>query len=741
MKKKTLKVGGMSCTACASRIERRLKKTPGIETATVNFAAETLTAEIDETLLSWEDVRQAVETSGYSILKDNTSSEPSSSRTQQLLRLVLSLAFAGALLTVSMGHMLGLTLPEMMDPEFNPLLFSLVQLVLVLPIALANYKFYTIGFRTLLQLSPNMDSLVAVSTSAAIAYSLFGTMEIAFGNTDYAMHLYFESAGTILALISLGKYLETLAKDKTAGAIKALLNLAPKTAVVFVDGEEKNIAAAELQCGDIIVVKPGEALPVDGEIIEGSSAIDESLLTGESLPVEKQIGDKVIGASINKSGFFKYRATEVGDATALARIIKIVEDAQGAKAPIAKLADTVAAYFVPFVMLLAVVSAIAWVLAGESLLFALTIFITVLIIACPCALGLATPTAIMVASGKGAENGILLKSGPALEATHHVDTVVFDKTGTITEGHPFVTDIITEGIGQLSLLTLAASIEKGSEHPLSRAICDEAKKKNLPLQPIAAFLAIPGKGIEALMNSQALRVGKQSWLEEEGIAISKTLSKNAFELASEGKTPMFVALGPTCKGIIAVADRIKSGSREAIADLRTLGLDVIMLTGDNEQTALTIARQAGIIQVRAGVLPEDKAKEIQLLQARGKTVAMVGDGINDAPALVRADVGIAIGSGTDVAIESADIVLMHNDLRDVVATIRLSHAAMKNIRENLVWAFGYNIIGLPVAMGLLYSFGGPLLSPMLAAAAMSLSSVSVLVNALRLRKFKLEQTK
>ena len=741
MKKLSFKIEGMTCSACANRIERVSKKLSGVESASVNFAAETLTVEIDDSIVSFSAVEQAVAKAGYKLRTDTpeASARAHAADTRFRIRLLVSVLFLLPLLVISMGHMAGLALPEGLAPAKNPQQFALSQLLLVLPIIVINYRFYTVGLRSLWQRSPNMDSLVAVSTLAAIIYSLFGTAAIFFGQANYVHDLYFESAGTILTLITVGKFLEAAAKKKTAGAIKALLHLAPKTAVILENGEERRLPAADIQRGAIVIIKPGEALPVDGEVIEGYSDLDESMLTGESLPVEKNLGDAVTGGSINKTGSFKYRATKVGKETALARIVKLVEDAQGSKAPIARLADKISAYFVPIVMLLAIVAAAGWLIAGESFTFALTIFIAVLIIACPCALGLATPTAIMVASGKGAEHGILIKSGSALETAHHIDTVVLDKTGTITEGQPWVTDIITEGILQDSLLALAASIEKRSEHPLGKAIVQAAQDKFLQLQPVAAFLAVPGKGIEALMNAQALRVGTRDWFVEENIAVSPTLLEKADALALVGKTPMFVALGTTCKGIIAVADRIKESSAQAIADLIALKIDVIMITGDNKKTALAIAREAGIHEVRAGVLPEEKAAEIQLLQARGRTVAMVGDGINDAPALVQADVGLAIGSGTDVAIESADIVLMHNDLRDVGAAIKLSQAAIKNIKENLFWAFGYNIIGIPVAMGALHVFGGPLLNPMLAAAAMSLSSVSVLTNALRLRNFQLKK--
>lgn len=742
MQNKNFRIEGMSCAACANRIERITKKLPGVESSVVNFAAETLSVVLDEKQLSLETITTAVEKAGFKLYADTD--KPCDKKIgwseRFLLRLGISAFFLLPLLWIAMGSMMGAALPSALQPELRPDLFAMAQFLLVLPILAVNYPFYIHGFRNLFSGSPTMDSLVAVSTAAAFMYSVFSLTQIYAGSLHAVHALYFESAGTILTLITLGKCLEDRAKKKTAGAIRTLLNLAPKTARIVKEGEEIEIPAASIQHGDILVIRPGEALPVDGEITEGTSEINEAMLTGEFLPVTKNTGDTVIGGSLNTTGSFRYRATKIGSETALARIVKLVEDAQSSKAPIAHLADTVSAYFVPVVMLLATAAGAGWYFAGESFTFSLSVFIAVLIIACPCALGLATPTAIMVASGKGAEHGILIKSGQALETAHHIDTVVLDKTGTITEGRPWVTDIITEGILPETLLALAASIEKNSEHPLAHAIVQEADTQNLRLQPVAAFVAIPGKGIEALMNAQAVRIGTKEWLLEENISISAHLIEKANELSAAGKTSMFVAPGSFCKGIIASADRIKKGSAAAISELSALGIDVIMLTGDNQATAEAIAREAGIYSVRAEVLPEDKVREIQLLQAQGKTVAMVGDGINDAPALVQADVGIAIGSGTDVAIESADIVLMHNDLRDVSGAIRLSRAAFKNIQENLFWAFGYNVIGIPVAMGLLHIWGGPLLNPMIGAAAMSLSSVSVLTNALRLRKFSFIKT-
>jgi Cu+-exporting ATPase len=578
-----------------------------------------------------------------------------------------------------------------------------------------------------------MDSLIAISTLAAFIYGLFGIYKINSGETEYAMHLYFESAAVILTLITLGKYLEAISKGKTSQAIKALMGLAPKTATVVRNNNEMIIPVEEVIVGDIILVKPGEKLPVDGEVIEGSTAIDESMLTGESIPVEKSIGSNVIGASINKTGFIKYKATKVGKDTALAQIVKLVEEAQGSKAPIAKLADVISAYFVPTVIILAILSAVGWLIAGESSVFALTIFIAVLVIACPCALGLATPTAIMVGTGKGAENGVLIKGGEALETTHQIKTIVFDKTGTITEGKPVVTDVITNGISENEILVLAASAEKGSEHPLGEAIVRSAEERNLELKPIEEFNAIPGHGIEVKIDGKTILIGNKKLIDEKNINID---NMDSDKLANEGKTPMYIAINGTLRGIIAVADTVKPSSKSAIEALHKMGIKVAMITGDNKKTAYAIAAQVGIDIVLAEVLPEDKANEVKKLQGENQKVAMVGDGINDAPALAQADVGIAIGTGTDVAIESADIVLMKSDLMDVITAIKLSKATIKNIKQNLFWAFGYNVLGIPVAMGILHIFGGPLLNPIIAAAAMSLSSVSVLTNALRLRNFK-----
>ena len=735
----TYKIEGMTCSACASRVEKVTNKMPGVENAVVNFATEKLSVSYDADSVSFGDIKAKVEKAGYKLIReDEQKVEEKKKKLDEkgklLWRLILSLIFAVPLLTITMGHMVGMPLPKIIDPMMNPLNFAIIQLVLTIPVMIIGYKFYYIGYKNLFKLSPNMDSLIAIGTSAAFIYSLYGTYKIYIGDGSYAMSLYYEAAVTILALITLGKYLEAISKGKTSQAIKKLMGLAPKTATIVRDGKELVIPIDEVIVGDIVIVKPGEKLPVDGEVIEGATAVDEAMLTGESIPVEKTVGSKVIGASINKTGFIKYKATKVGKDTALSQIIKLVEDAQGSKAPIAKMADIIASYFVPIVIGLAILASIGWLIAGESGVFALTIFISVLVIACPCALGLATPTAIMVGTGKGAEYGVLIKGGEALEVTHQIDTIVFDKTGTITEGKPVVTDIITTTISEDELLSIAASSEKGSEHPLGEAIVKGAEERNIKFKEISNFKAIPGHGIQVEIEGKVILLGNKKLMTENSIEIGD-LGVKSDKLANEGKTPMYIAINNKLEGIIAVADTVKPSSKEAIENLHKMGIKVAMITGDNKKTADAIAKQVGIDIVLAEVLPEDKANEVKKLQEKGSKVAMVGDGINDAPALAQADIGIAIGTGTDVAIESANIVLMKGDLKDVATAIKLSKATIRNIKQNLFWAFGYNVLGIPVAMGVLHIFGGPLLNPMIGAAAMSLSSVSVLTNALRLRGF------
>lgn len=742
MANKSLKIEGMSCAACAKAVERATKKLDGILEANVNYAAEKLVVNYEPSKVKISDIKQAIEKAGYKAIEEEVTADKDKEKKEQERELlwkkfILSAIFTVPLLYISMGHMMGMPLPDFIHPKMNPMTFALVQLILTLPVIIAGNKFYTVGFKALFRKSPNMDSLIAIGTSAAFLYGIFATLKIAKGAHEYAHDLYFESAAVIITLIMLGKYLESVSKGKTSEAIKKLMGLAPKTATIIRSEKEIEIPIEDVAVGDIIIVKPGEKMPVDGEVLEGTTSVDESMLTGESIPVEKNIGDKIIGASINKNGTIKYKATKVGKDTALAQIIRLVEDAQGSKAPIAKLSDIIAGYFVPTVITLAVLSGLAWYfLGGETMLFSLTIFISVLVIACPCALGLATPTAIMVGTGKGAEHGVLIKSGEALEAAHKIKTIVFDKTGTITEGKPKVTDIVVvSGITEDELLQLAASAEKGSEHPLGEAIVKNAEEKGLELKKLDAFKAVPGYGIEVKVDQKDVLLGNKKLMSANDVSL-ENLAQSSDQLAAEGKTPMYIAIDHKIAGIIAVADTVKENSKKAIEKLHDMGLEVAMITGDNKRTAEAIAKQVGIDRVLAEVLPQDKANEVKKLQDEGKIIAMVGDGINDAPALAQADIGIAIGSGTDVAMESADIVLMRSDLMDVQAAIQLSKSTIRNIKQNLFWAFGYNIIGIPVAMGILHLFGGPLLNPMIAGAAMSLSSVSVVTNALRLKRFK-----
>ena len=738
IKTHTYKVEGMTCAVCAGRVEKVTKKIEGVQNSVVNLTTENISITVDDDIVTYGDIKRAVEKAGYKLIRDeekDSKEKKLNDKDKLLRRLIFSCIFTIPLLIVTMGHMIGMPLPKIINPMVNPMNFAVFQLILTVPVMVIGYKFYLIGFKNLIKLSPNMDSLIAVGTSAAFLYSVFGMYKIASGDTSYAMHLYFEAAVTILTLITLGKYLEAISKGKISEAIKKLMGLVPKTATIIRNNNEIVIPIDEVIVGDIILVKPGEKLPVDGEVIEGTTSIDESMLTGESIPVEKTIGSNVIGASINKAGFIKYKATKVGKDTALAQIIKLVEDAQGSKAPIAKMADIISSYFVPIVIGLAILSSVAWLISGETPVFALTIFISVLVIACPCALGLATPTAIMVGTGKGAENGVLIKGGEALEITHKIDTIVFDKTGTITEGKPIVTDILTKGKDKNELLALAASAEKGSEHPLGEAIVRDAVEKGINLMKLDSFNAVPGHGIQVVINGDNILLGNLKLMKENSIDIGVFQSESD-RLAEEGKTPMYISINNSLEGIIAVADTVKPSSIKAIESLHNMGIKVAMITGDNKKTANAIAKQVGIDIVLSEVLPEDKANEVKKLQDENRKVAMVGDGINDAPALAQANIGIAIGSGTDVAMESADIVLMRSDLMDVITAIKLSKATIRNIKQNLFWAFGYNILGIPVAMGVLHIFGGPLLNPMIAAAAMSLSSVSVLANALRLKNFK-----
>jgi len=738
---KVFRIEGMTCAACSKAVERACRKISDVTSADVNLATEKLTISYDLELVSTGQIKAAVSKAGYKAIEEDQEDGKDKKKDEARAmkrRLIASICLTAPLLIIAMGPMLlellGVALP--LDPMDYPLPYALIQFLLCTPVIVIGRRYFIVGYRNLFKLSPNMDSLIAIGTTASYLYSLYCGYHILNGSPH--VEVYFESAATILTLITLGKYMEARAKGKTSDAIKKLMGLAPKQAVVIRDGVEQQVLIDEVVVGDIVVVRPGEKMPVDGILIEGLTSVDESMLTGESLPVEKSVGDTVIGASLNKNGFIKYRASKVGQDTTLAQIIKLVEEAQGSKAPIARLADVVSGYFVPVVIGLAVVGAALWLISGESISFAMTIFVSVLVIACPCALGLATPTAIMVGTGKGAQYGALIKSSAALETAHKIKTVVLDKTGTITEGKPKVTDILpSEGFVGLpdDLLRIAASCEKGSEHPLGEAIAHAAFEKELELSDVEFFEAIPGHGILARIDGKEVLLGNRKLLDDREVAFDND-SQDAQQLADEGKTPMYVAIDRNFAGIIAVADTVKESSFVAIERLHKLGIAVAMVTGDNKRTANSIAAQVGIDTVLAEVLPEDKARAIKDLQASGQKVAMVGDGINDAPALAQADVGMAIGSGTDVSIASADIVLIKNNLKDVSTVIELSRKTIRNIRQNLFWAFAYNTLGIPIAMGVLYLFGGPLLNPMIAALAMSLSSVSVVSNALRLRNFK-----
>jgi P-type Cu+ transporter len=768
MNSETLSIGGMTCAACSARVERALRKLEGVESAAVNLATEKATVVFDPHALRLSAIKEAVVKAGYQVLEVSSDAVDEDKRRKEKeiktlwMKFIVAASLGLPLLYIAMAPMIkwiSLPFPKMLAPMRFPMTYGLVELALVVPIIIAGYRFYTVGFKNLLRRSPNMDSLIAVGTTSAVVYSVYNLFRIAGGDRHAVDALYFETAGVIIALILLGKSLEAVSKGRTSEAIKKLMGLAPKTAIIIENGEEKEIPIKEVMPGDIIVVKPGAKIPVDGLVTAGQSAVDESMLTGESMPVDKKPGDPVYAATINSNGVIRFKAEKVGGETALAQIIKLVEDAQSSKAPIAQMADIVAGYFVPVVCAVALAAGIAWFISasigvvalphGKTVTeFALTIFISVLVIACPCALGLATPTAIMVGTGKGAEYGILIKGGEALETAHKIQTIVFDKTGTITVGKPEVTNVVWNG-GTSNFTTdlflqLVAAAEKNSEHPLASAIVREAEKRDLELPPVTDFKAIPGRGIEANIINPLLPtphsplpilVGNRKLMDERNIPLTE-LELVPDRLADEGKTPMYVALNGKAVGIVAVADVLKPSSKEAIERLHKMGIEVAMITGDNKKTASAIAKQVGIDRVLAEVLPQDKSAEVKKLQQEGRKVAMVGDGINDAPALAQADIGIAIGSGTDVAMESADIVLMRSDLLDVPTAINLSKRTIRNIKQNLFWAFGYNVLGIPIAAGVLYLFGGPLLNPVFAAAAMSLSSVSVLTNALRLKRFK-----
>ena len=744
-KQKEYIIEGMSCASCAMTIENAVSKIPGVDKASVNLATEIMTVEANDSVTP-EDIAKVVDGVGYSARPRGKSveeeleekNEKKEAHLREMKRnLTISAIFTVPLLFIAMADMVGIPMPAFLSPMQSPVSYALIQLALALPIVWIGRRFFVDGFKALSKGHPNMDSLVALGTSAAFLYSLYGTYHVLEGHAHFAMNLYYESAGVILTLITLGKYFEDVSKGKTSMAIQTLVGLAPKMATVLRDGQEVEVPVEEVQVGDLIRVKPGEKVPVDGIVTEGNSTVDESMLTGESIPVSKAVGDEVIGASLNKTGSFILKATKIGKDTALSQIIQLVEQAQGSKAPIAKLADKVSGVFVPIVIALALVSGLAWYFLGqESWVFALTITISVLVIACPCALGLATPTAIMVGTGKGAENGILLKSGEALEEANHVNMVVFDKTGTITNGTPVVTDVVTaDSTDADALIRLAASLEVASEHPLGEAIVAKAKEQGAAFDEVTNFEAIPGFGIKGHVGETLVFLGNEKWMRENGLA-NVEMNEKANSFAEQGKTPLYIGYNDAVQGLIVVADTVKESSARAIQTLHEMGIQVAMMTGDHERTAQAIAAEVGIDRVFSEVLPQDKANYVSKLQEEGYIVAMVGDGINDAPALAQAQVGIAIGTGTDVAIESADAVLMKSDLMDVPAMLKLSRATIRNIKENLFWAFAYNVIGIPFAMGVLHLFGGPLLNPMIAGAAMSFSSVSVVLNALRLKRWK-----
>lgn len=757
MKKEQFNVTGMTCAACSARVEKAVGRLPGVDKIAVNLLKNSMVVEYDETALDTQKIIGAVTEAGYGASLKEAAQQGKASKSMQASandiarqeyeavkkRLKLSLVFAVPLSYISMGHMMGWPLPEIFLGVENAMIFSLTLLLLVIPVVFINFKFFRIGFKTLFAASPNMDSLIAIGASASLVYGVYALYKIAygFGHGDlelvhrFSMDLYFESAGMILTLITFGKFLEARAKGRTSDAITKLMNLAPKTAVVERDGAELEIPVEEVEKGDILVVRSGMSVPVDGVLTEGHAAVDESAITGESIPVEKETGSKVTGATVVKSGFFKMRADRVGEDTTLAQIVRLVDDATSSKPPIAKMADKVSGVFVPAVIGIAIVTAAVWLLLGESFEFALSNAIAVLVISCPCALGLATPTAIMVGTGRGAASGVLIKSAEALETVHEVNTIVLDKTGTITQGEPGVTDVLySSSAGEALLVKTAASLEKYSEHPLAQAIVKYAEQKNVQLAPVTGFAQQAGRGIKGVMEGKGCFGGNRRMLEEAGL-YDDNVKMLEEKLAAEGKTPLFFARDGVLLGIIALADRVKPTSRAAIEEMKRMGLEVVMLTGDNARTAQAIQKEVGADRVVAEVLPQDKETEIRRLQQQGKKVAMVGDGINDAPALARADVGIAIGAGTDIAIESADLVLMKNDLLDVAGAVQLGHAVIRNIKQNLFWALFYNAICIPVAAGVFYPWLGIKLSPMLGALAMSFSSVFVVTNALRLRFF------
>lgn len=748
--KQKFDVTGMTCSACSAHVEKAVRKLEGIAAVNVNLLQNSMVVEYDDAALTTDDIINAVKSGGYgaSLQGASKAAEPPKNVALEEMavmkkRLISSFCFLIPLFYISMGHMMGAPLPAILTGNENIMLFALTQLLLATPVLIINKKFFLVGFQALANRAPNMDSLVALGSAASYIYSIFAIYAMGYhlgrGNLEmahhYGMELYLEGAAMILTLITVGKYMETRSKGKTSEAISKLMDLAPKMATVLRNGKEQEIPVEQVTVGDIVIVRPGQSIPVDGKVIEGFSAVDESAITGESVPVDKQAGDTVIGATVNKTGFFKMEATHVGSDTTLSHIITLVEEASASKAPIAKLADTVSGIFVPVVITIAVLAAIVWMFVGQPFSFALSIGIAVLVISCPCALGLATPTAIMVGTGKGAEYGILVKSAESLEIAHKIDTVVLDKTGTLTEGHPVVTDVLpAPGVLRNPFLRMAASIEALSEHPLAEAIVNYANEKEIALNDAENLLATAGQGIEADVNGKHILGGNLKMMQERSIDL-KGFAEKAIALAEEGKTPLFFAEGEKFLGVLALADTLKPTSKDAVDAFHKMGIDVVMLTGDNKRTANAIASQLGIRAI-AEVLPQDKEQEVRRLQESGKKVAMIGDGINDAPALTRADVGIAIGAGTDVAMESADIVLMKSDLLDAVTAVQLSHATIRNIKQNLFWAFFYNSCGIPLAAGVFYTALGWKLNPMFAAAAMSFSSFFVVSNALRLKLFK-----
>jgi len=738
MTEKSFAIEGMNCASCAAHVEKVAAKVEGITFASVNLATERLTISYDARKTSMNQVIDAVSKAGYKAIddeKERFSARPETERLRK--RLIWSLAFTVPLLIITMSSMAGARLPGFISPGTSPLNFALLQLLLTLPVVITGRSFYITGTKTLLRGNPGMDTLVAMGTAAAFLYGIFATIRIAGGDAHFAHSLYFESAATIITLITLGRFLEARSKAKAGNAIRKLLSLAPPLATVIRDGKEKTVPASKVNVDEPVVVRPGERFPTDGIVTSGTSSADESMLTGESIPVEKTEGSEVTGGSINLNGSVVYHATRVGSETTLARIVKLMEEAQGSKAPIARLADKISGIFVPVVMSLAFLAGVAWLIGTGDFRLAFTVLISVLIIACPCALGLATPVAVMVGTGRGAQQGILIKGGEALETARKAKVVVLDKTGTVTTGVPAVTDVITVNrTDEQTLISLAAGAESRSEHPVARAVTRYAEEKGYSFSGPGRFSALPGYGVEAAVDGIHVLAGSRRLMAERKVDTGEA-DKTADDLAARGNTVMYVSANGKCLGVIAVADTIRTGSAPAVAEMKAMGLEVMMITGDSIQTAQHIAARAGIESVVAGVLPGDKAAEIRKIMNSGKSVIMVGDGINDAPALATADVGIAIGSGTDVAIEAADVVLIRNDLGDVVRTLKLSHFTIRNIRQNLFWAFFYNILGIPVAMGLLHLFGGPLLNPMFAAAAMSFSSVSVVWNALRLRNIRL----